>query len=421
MDPVIQIENLSKKYLIRHQQQEPYSTLRDVMADTARKVVKKLKSPFQGKKETDPTREEFWALSDITLDINPGDRIGIIGKNGAGKTTLLKVLSRITEPTSGRVKVRGRIASLLEVGTGFHPELTGRENIYLNGAILGMHKSEISNKFDEIVEFAQVEQFLDTPVKRYSSGMHVRLAFSVASHLEPEILIVDEVLAVGDAQFQKKCLGKMEDVGKEGRTVLFVSHNMSLIKQLCSRAVLLEKGKVKGIGDTESTVLSYLSDYVSHGAVVDMTQFQNTFGSEIEVESIEILNPVENFFAVWWDEPVKLRINFKSHKKLSNVSVSFGFLTMDYIQVVNVRNENENCAFDLEENNRYQITASIDHSLRAGYYNLYIGIYSGAKIYYHIPTPVAQIEILDNGKSNYFMRNDGLIYCRSQWKLDESL
>jgi lipopolysaccharide transport system ATP-binding protein len=203
----------------------------------------KLIHPFAAP-EYDPTHEEFWALKDVSFDIQQGDRVGIIGRNGAGKSTLLKILSRITEPTSGKISIKGRVASLLEVGTGFHPELSGRENIYLNGAILGMSKAEIKSKFDEIVAFAEVEKFLDTPVKRYSSGMYVRLAFAVAAHLEPEILIVDEVLAVGDVQFQKKCLGKMEEVGKEGRTILFVSHNMAMISNLCQKGILLETGKI---------------------------------------------------------------------------------------------------------------------------------------------------------------------------------
>ena len=215
MTSIISVENLSKKYIIGHQKQQRYTALRDVLAEGARRFTNKLIHPFAAP-EDDPTHEEFWALKDVSFDIQQGDRVGIIGRNGAGKSTLLKILSRITEPTSGRVSITGRVASLLEVGTGFHPELTGRENIYLNGAILGMSKAEISKKFDEIVAFAEVEKFLDTPVKRYSSGMYVRLAFAVAAHLEPEILIVDEVLAVGDAQFQKKCLGKMEDVGKGG-------------------------------------------------------------------------------------------------------------------------------------------------------------------------------------------------------------
>ena len=256
-EPIIRVENLSKKYIIGHQKQEKYSTLRDMIANGAKSVVQTITN---SQKRVNNNREEFWALKDISFEIKQGDRVGIIGHNGAGKSTLLKILSRITEPTKGKIKINGRVASLLEVGTGFHPELTGRENIFLNGAILGMSKFEIKRKFDEIVAFAEVEKFLDTPVKRYSSGMYVRLAFAVAAHLEPEILVVDEVLAVGDSAFQKKCLGKMEEVGKEGRTVLFVSHNMSAIQNLCTRGILLQRGTVIADKTTEETVISYLNN-----------------------------------------------------------------------------------------------------------------------------------------------------------------
>ncbi|MFS0515826.1 polysaccharide ABC transporter ATP-binding protein [Nostoc sp. UIC 10607] len=258
---MISVENLSKKYIIAHQQEQGsrYKALRDVIADGATYLAKAFIKP-RGKKMPNPTREEFWALRDVSFDIQQGEAIGVIGRNGAGKSTLLKVLSRITEPTTGRIAIKGRVASLLEVGTGFHPELTGRENIYLNGSVLGMSRVEIKKKFDEIVAFAEVEKFLDTPVKRYSSGMYVRLAFSVAAHLEPEILIVDEVLAVGDSAFQKKCLGKMGDVAtKEGRTVLFVSHSMQAIAQLTKRCILLSKGNVQFDGDTGKAVQLYLA------------------------------------------------------------------------------------------------------------------------------------------------------------------
>lgn len=259
-DIVIKVENLSKSYIIGHQRQEGYTSLRDVMADSAKSLAHRLTHPFtrHASRVTD-SQEEFYALRDVSFEIKQGDRVGIIGRNGAGKSTLLKILSRITEPSSGRITLKGRVASLLEVGTGFHPELTGRENIYLNGAILGMSRVDIKRKFDEIVAFAEVERFLDTPVKRYSSGMYVRLAFAVAAHLEPEILIVDEVLAVGDTQFQKKCLGKMEEVGKEGRTVLFVSHNMPAIQNLCSRSLLLDQGELIFSGKINETIEVYLN------------------------------------------------------------------------------------------------------------------------------------------------------------------
>jgi len=266
MDTVIRVENLSKKYLIGHQQ-DRYLTLRDTMAQKARDWGKRFLHPFRAS-SGEPlgnlsTTEEFWALRDVSFEVKQGDRVGIIGRNGAGKSTLLKLLSRITEPTSGRITIDGRVASLLEVGTGFHPELTGRENIFLNGAVLGMTRAEIKKKFDEIVAFSEVEKFLDTPVKRYSSGMYVRLAFAVAAHLEPEILIVDEVLAVGDAQFQKKCLGKMEEVGKEGRTVLFVSHNMAAVGNLCSIGIVLNQGAKVFQGEVAQAVNKYINSFVS--------------------------------------------------------------------------------------------------------------------------------------------------------------
>lgn len=254
----IKIDGIGKKYVISHVRSEKYLTMRDAIAEKVGRAFKKVFRPFASRTGSDAeTTEEFWALRDISFEIGAGERIGIIGRNGAGKSTMLKILSRVTEPTEGEITLRGRVASLLEVGTGFHPELTGRENIYLNGAILGMSKSEIDRKFDEIVAFSEVEKFLDTPVKRFSSGMYVRLAFAVAAHLEPEILIVDEVLAVGDAQFQKKCLGKMSEAGKEGRTVLFVSHNMAAVRNICQRAILLNGGRIETDGDVETVTRKY--------------------------------------------------------------------------------------------------------------------------------------------------------------------
>nr|WP_211175896.1 ABC transporter ATP-binding protein [Brasilonema sp. UFV-L1] len=268
-----------------------YNSLRDALADGAKSFSKKLLKP-SGNRTFNPNREEFWALKDVSFEIKQGDRVGFLGRNGAGKSTLLKILSRIVEPTQGRISIKGRIASLLEVGTGFHPELTGRENIFLNGAILGMSKVEIKRKFDEIVAFAEVEKFLDTPVKRYSSGMYVRLAFAVAAHLEPEILIVDEVLAVGDAQFQKKCLGKMQEVSTDqGRTVLFVSHNMDAIQRLCSQCVMLERGRLTAQGDTSSILVRYMSNnstiQASPNQWIDISQVRRQTGTR-EAQFIEV-------------------------------------------------------------------------------------------------------------------------------------
>src|SRR6202045_1833456 len=244
--PVISVEHLSKRYFVGHRDEgtlDQHWSFREILERSVRNSLRNAANVLAGRQlVAGDAVEEFWALRDVSFEVQQGEILGIIGRNGAGKSTLLKILSRITEPTAGRVTLRGRVASLLEVGTGFHPELTGRENIYLNGAILGMTQAEIRKKFDEIVAFAEVEKFLDTPVKHYSSGMYVRLAFAVAAHLEPEILIIDEVLAVGDAEFQKKCLGKMDEVSRGGRTVLFVSHNMAAIENLCSRGVVLHQG-----------------------------------------------------------------------------------------------------------------------------------------------------------------------------------
>ncbi|HTQ29708.1 MAG TPA: ABC transporter ATP-binding protein [Opitutaceae bacterium] len=251
-DIVIAVENLSKRYVIGHEAR--HDNLRDALHHTARKLWRRFRWG------TGFRTEEFWALRDVAFEVRRGEVVGIIGRNGAGKSTLLKILSRITEPTTGRVTLRGRVASLLEVGTGFHPELTGRENIFLNGAILGMRRDEIRRKFDEIVAFAEVDRFIDMPVKHYSSGMHVRLAFAVAAHLEPEILIIDEVLAVGDLQFQRKCLGKMQQVASgEGRTVLFVSHNTAAVQNLCSRGLVLESGRQRFLGGTADALALYVN------------------------------------------------------------------------------------------------------------------------------------------------------------------
>jgi len=301
MSNIIQVTNLSKSYTITHEGRERYTSLRDVIARNVKKIFSFPSSLIGGTTKQSPNAEEFWALKDVNFNIEQGDRVGIIGRNGAGKSTLLKILSRITEPTTGSIKIKGRVASLLEVGTGFHPELTGRENIYLNGAILGMSRAEIKKHFDAIVDFAETEKFLDTPVKRYSSGMYVRLAFAVAAHLEPEILIVDEVLAVGDAQFQKKCLGKMEDVSKnEGRTVLFVSHNMSAITNLCNRGILLNNGLVELKGDISKVVNQY-----------------STKGVDLE-KNILINNTVG---LEWWINTVCM---YQQQKICTNINISEG-------------------------------------------------------------------------------------------------
>jgi lipopolysaccharide transport system ATP-binding protein len=311
----ISIENLSKKYILRHETPERYTALRDVLVNRTRAAGRNLIGYMKGagRSSRSPGFEEFWALKDINFEIQEGERIGIIGRNGAGKSTLLKVLSRIVEPTTGRVTVRGRMASLLEVGTGFHPELTGKENIFLNASILGMSNVEVRAKFDEIVSFANVEKFLDTPVKRYSSGMYVRLAFAVAAHLEPDILVVDEVLAVGDAQFQKKCLGKMEEASSKGRTVIFVSHNMSMITSLCERAILLDSGRIAKTGKAADVVLDYYGNEGSTSAEVDFTMMGKKIGDDYAILLGGYVRNAEGHLATEIDlrEPVVLGMRYQ--------------------------------------------------------------------------------------------------------------
>jgi lipopolysaccharide transport system ATP-binding protein len=361
-DPVIKIENLSKSYTIRHQQAERYTVLRDVISQKAKAV-------FSRKQENKyPSREEFFALKDISFGIEKGDRLGIIGRNGAGKSTLLKILSRITEPTSGRVTIQGRVASLLEVGTGFHPELSGRENVFLNGSILGMSKKEIQSKFDEIVAFAEIERFLDTPVKRYSSGMYVRLAFAVAAHLEPEILIVDEVLAVGDSVFQKKCIDRMMAFGREGRTILFVSHNISTVESLCTKAVLLDKGKLVAQGDVKTITELY-------------NQYNVLVGTEIDLSGIERSDSHKEdliFRKIKFEElPVKpgkkivFDINLHSNLKRKFSDLDFGINIMDKRLncIVHCSNRFINKNFE-HSNDAASYRFEIENNLKPGNYSL---------------------------------------------------
>ncbi len=326
MNIAIKVEHLSKSYMIRHQGQTSYVALRDVIAEKVGRTFNKTKGlAINHHPNIIKNKEEFWALNDVNFEVQKGERVGIIGRNGAGKSTLLKILSRITEPTLGRFSIQGRIASLLEVGTGFHPELTGRENIYLNGAILGMHRAEIKRKFEEIVAFSGVEKFLDTPVKRYSSGMYVRLAFAVAAHLESEILVVDEVLAVGDAEFQKKCFGKMQDISqKEGKTILLVSHNMQAIRNICTSSVLLNEGRVEAIGSANDIINRYLSRF----SPSDVEGISETIRKLPKDESFEIIsikikqNDIETL-NLGSHLPTEIIIDYKVQKEESGLRILF--------------------------------------------------------------------------------------------------
>jgi lipopolysaccharide transport system ATP-binding protein len=326
MPPIIEVRNISKEYVLGHLQRRK-ENFRELL-------VRGLMQPFRKASKAaqdSAANERFWALRDISFDVQQGDVVGIIGRNGAGKSTLLKIISRITDPTEGFIKMRGRFASLLEVGTGFHPELTGRENIFLNGAILGMRKSEIVSKFDEIVAFSEIEQFLDTPVKRYSSGMYVRLAFAVAAHLNPEILVVDEVLAVGDMSFQKKCLGKMSEVSQGGRTVLFVSHNMVAVENLCRRGIVLTKGKLVFDGPAKDAVDHYLrsvSGEGAHGHAIDLKSAPRAdTGRAPVLERIEFLTADDRPFngSLPIGSPLKIRVHFPLAKPTDSFNVGLGF------------------------------------------------------------------------------------------------
>jgi len=326
-DTAIKVENLGKRYRLHHEKRESYTALRDVIARQAKRLLR----PSAGNSQATSSDEDFWALKDVSFEVKQGEVVGIIGRNGAGKSTLLKVLSRITEPTTGRITLEGRVASLLEVGTGFHPELTGRENIYLNGAILGMTKVEISAKFDEIVAFAEVERFLDTPVKRYSSGMYVRLAFAVAAHLEPEILVVDEVLAVGDAAFQRKCLGKMGEVCGSGRTVLFVSHNMQSVQQLCQRAVWLEKGCIKGVGQSDEIVNQYIAAEKRTESLVELNAEIAKIPSDpaFILKEVDVLQDGVSAIELVSGRPVEVRFNYEVLEDVCGLHVFFQLCDMD--------------------------------------------------------------------------------------------
>ena len=323
MPPVIRVQNLSKSYRITHgQPRHRYGTLRDSLAAAATWPIRKLQGKAGG------SVEEFWALKDLSLEVQQGEVVGIIGRNGAGKSTLLKLLSRITAPTTGRIELHGRVGSLLEVGTGFHPELTGRENVFLNGSILGMTRREIQKKFDEIVEFSGVEKFLDTPVKRYSSGMYVRLAFAVAAHLEPEILIVDEVLAVGDLSFQRKCLGRMEEVSQGGRTILFVSHNMAAIQNLCRRCVVLDGGQMAFDGSVGDGIDRYLQNIADTAAADIGSRTDRKGAGHVRFTAIELRDGDERVVSsIPMGAPLRICLSYRSESPVPHAIAAIAFHT----------------------------------------------------------------------------------------------
>jgi lipopolysaccharide transport system ATP-binding protein len=396
---VISVQNLSKRYLVGHRAERTldgrHPNFRDLLERSLRNSARKAGDILRGRQVVQGDAvEEFWALKDVSFALQ-GDILGIIGHNGAGKSTLLKILSRITEPTSGRVTLRGRVASLLEIGTGFHPELTGRENIYLNGAILGMSRAEIRKKFDEIVTFAEVEKFLDTPVKRYSSGMYVRLA--VSAHLEPDILIVDEVLAVGDAEFQKKCFGKMDDVSRrEGRTVLLVSHNMGAVTSLCPNAIWLDRGAVRGRGAAREVIGEYLSRREpDRGTVLRLTELPRPSwlrDDRLRLDSVEWLSglPLRH------GEPVRARICFTARVPATAVSVGIGFSNFEGARLLTYQADfQDGFRPDLPRPGAFAVDVAIDDlPLTPDLYNLDVGCGSGALYTLDYLPACCQLEVL---------------------------
>jgi lipopolysaccharide transport system ATP-binding protein len=409
------VENLGKKYQIRHQQEgRRYKALRDVLAAAPKRVWARM----TGKATNDPTREDFWALREVAFEIPQGEAVGIVGSNGAGKSTLLKLLSRITEPTMGRIEVEGRLASLLEVGTGFHPELTGRENIYLNGAILGMTRNEIKRRFDEIVAFAEVERFLDTPVKRYSSGMYMRLAFAVAAHLEPEILVVDEVLAVGDASFQKKCLGRMSQVATEGRTVLFVSHNMGAISTLCRSAIWLSKGRLVSKGPTRQILDDYLSaNAAEQTSMIDVATMRrgDEMGQRLRITRVEWLSglPMKH------GENLSVRMHFETKSDVEDVAIGLGFSNLEGIRLLTYETDFQNLHRpNIGTGFRGFVDVTIEElPLAPGLYGLDVGARSGDLFALDYLGGFAQGEVAMGAKTpGYIARKDAGVRLAADWR-----
>ncbi len=456
-DYIIKVENLGKKYRIQHRGEgQRYVALRDVLASKAKAPFRWLSarrakrngrndlSKAQGAKREaqdllartslplapapsplplSPLQreEEFWALRGVSFEVKQGEVVGIIGRNGAGKSTLLKILSRITDPTEGRVRIRGRVASLLEVGTGFHPELTGRENIFLNGAVLGMTRAEIRRKFDDIVAFAEVEKFIDTPVKRYSSGMYVRLAFAVAAHLEPEILVVDEVLAVGDAAFQMKCLGKMHEVSKGGRTVLFVSHNMGAIRNLCSEVFWLSEGKIETSGSSAKVVDQYLRTTLEKsGSSIDLADAQRPagVGARLKIRSVEFNGGTP----ILHGEPLNIRIEFETAAAVYDVGFGFGFSSAEGIRVMSVDSDLLEAQRDLPKGHVGVVEAAIPQlQLQPDRYLLDVGARSGNNSALDYLPGCAKIEVLPGPNTpSLIIRETGGMRIPAQWQWREA-
>lgn len=415
-DIAIRVKGLGKKYRIAHET-APYKTLGET-------VTNAVKAPFRRLTGEAPARttEEFWALKDVSFEVKRGEVVGIIGRNGAGKSTLLKILSRITTPTEGTVEVHGRIGSLLEVGTGFHPELSGRENIYLSGSILGMKRSEIDAKFDEIVKFAEMEKFLDTPVKRYSSGMYVRLAFAVAAHLEPEILLIDEVLAVGDLAFQKKCLGKMGDVAKEGRTVLFVSHNMAAVKSLCTHTIYLKMGRIVSYGKTDNIIQDYMAE-TNRNSPSRTIMYSSDDTSPMRLKSVELVS-ADDPDAIENSEQLSFRISLVTRNIIEGSYVSINIYDSLGTWIY------WSADIDSERfNNPTRGTATLsctcpEYLLTPGTYSIYFSIFCvGRGVIHHEEDKFITVKITDTESwlASHGISQPGMTAVKSTWRSDVAI
>jgi lipopolysaccharide transport system ATP-binding protein len=410
-DTMIQVHGLSKQYRLGRLQ--GYQTLRESLMGFGRRLFSRTKPV------SDEASADLWALKDVSFSVNRGEVVGVIGRNGAGKSTLLKVLSRITGPTEGSIEINGRVGSLLEVGTGFHPELTGRENIFLNGAILGMHRSEILKKFDEIVEFSEIERFIDTPVKRYSSGMYMRLAFAVAAHLEPEILVVDEVLAVGDASFQKKCLGKMGEVAKGGRTILFVSHNMVAIRKLCNKAVVLNRGRVQFTGDVGSAVDLYLTGNdatVSHGNVIDLSGIHQAGSGQVKFLSVRCRRLDSDSTQITVMDPFEIEITFQTTQSVRDLVVGLAIRTQEDLPLFATHWNDFGLVYSLGEG-RWTSTVRVDPNyLRAGRYNISIGAITAAGLLAHVDNAVTlEVQPVLTRADAHYDERIGVLFIPMKW------
>lgn len=417
-DVIISVENLGKKYAIQHQEERPrYKTLRETLVKSATGLFRQSDDSRRAR-----GHEEFWALKNVSFEVERRKVLGIIGRNGAGKSTLLKLLSRITPPSQGRIALRGRVASLLEVGTGFHPELTGRENIFLNGSILGMAHAEIRSKFDEIVAFAGVEKFLDTPVKRYSSGMYVRLAFAVAAHLEPEILVVDEVLAVGDAEFQKKCMSKMQDVASGGgRTVLFVSHNMIAIQSLCEQAVLLERGRLKSAGPTASVIASYLSESMVSNQITSWDDPESAPGNSImRIRRISVMDGNDSgFTSLSMQTEIRIETEYTVYASNSLLHITYHLMNDQGITVLTTWSKPK-----VHSAGRYRATCRIPGNLlNSGGYFLKLFIVENENFPIYWKEDIASFNIMDTAQREtaYMGREPGIVQPILEWSTEGPL